>query len=109
MMGWAPPAEVEGFTRKRTEIFISAFRIGALDAGDTLGVVSAEDELLHDFCDPFDSKAAIGHGIFLFVLLGEALKAFPEQMLDPADSPLPIGRLLGRSKLKGQLSFHIEL
>jgi hypothetical protein len=93
---------LEGFTRKRTEILESAFRIGALDASDTLRVVPAENELLHDFRYPFYSKAAVNPGIFLFVLLGEALEVFLEQKLDRADSPLPIGRLLGRSKLKGQ-------
>ena len=95
--------------KKRTEILESAFRIGALDASDTLRVVPAENELLHDFRYPFYSKAAVNPGIFLFVLLGEALKVLLEEKLDRTDSPLPIGRLLGRSKLKGQLSFHIEL
>ena len=80
-----------------------------MDARDTLRIVTAENEFLHDFRYPLDSKAAIDHGIFLFVLLGEALKVLLEEKLDRTDSPLPIGRLLGRSKLKGQLSFHIEL
>ena len=93
--------EVKRLTAKRTEIFIFAFRIGELNTRNSLGVVSAENEFLHYFCDPLDSKVAIDHGIFLFVLFGEALEVFLEQELHGTDSPLPIGRLLGRGKLEG--------
>lgn len=45
----------------------------------------------------------------MFVLISKAPEVFLEQELDGVDSPRLIHRLFGRSKLKGCLSFHIEL
>ena len=45
----------------------------------------------------------------MFVLISKAPEVFLEQELDGIDSPRLIHRLFGRSKLKGCLSFHIEL
>ena len=82
--------EVEGFTRKRTEILESAFRIATLDASDTLRVVSAEDELLHDLGDALDSESAIDDRELRFILIGEVLKVFFEEKLDCTDSSLSV-------------------
>ena len=75
--------------------------------GNSLGVVTAEDELIHDLHDPFDSKSTIDNRVFVFVLIGEPLKMFLEQKLDGVDPPRLIDHLLRRSELKGQLISHI--
>ena len=92
--------EVKGFTRKRTEILESAFRIGALDSGDALGVVPAEDELLHRLGDALDSETAVDGRVLVFVPIGEALEVFLEQKLDRIDPARLIDPLLDRSELK---------
>ena len=51
-----------------------AFRIGALDAGDTLGVVPAKNELLNHLGDPLDTETAVDDSVLAFVLFSDALK-----------------------------------
>ena len=101
--------EVEGLTRKWTEILEFAIGIGALDAGDALGVVPAENKLLHHLGDPLDSESAIDDGVFAFVLFSDALKTALEQQLNGVDSTRPVHRLCEVGKRKGGLSMHIEV
>jgi hypothetical protein len=51
-----------------------AFGIGALDAGDTLGVVPAKNELLNHLGHSFDTESAVDDSVFAFVLFNDALK-----------------------------------
>ena len=69
-------AEVEGFTRKWAEVFIIAVGIGVLDAGDTLGVVAAKNELLNRLGDPLDTESAVDDSVFAFISFRDALKMF---------------------------------
>jgi len=78
-----------------------------LDAGNSypvghlrLGIVAAADELLHHLRDPLNSKSSVDDGVFVFILVSEALEVFLEQELDSIDSPLLIDRLFDRSKLE---------
>lgn len=80
-----------------------------MDAGDTLGVVPAEDELFYYFRDSLDAKAAVDAGKLRFILASEALKMFLEQKLDGVDPSRLIDYLPDRGKLKGKLSFHIDI
>jgi len=66
--------EVKRLTTERTEVFVLAVRIGALDTGDALGVVAAANELLHHLDDTFDSQSTIDDRVFVFILIGQALK-----------------------------------
>jgi len=70
--GWT---EVEGFARKGAEILELAFRIGALDAGDTPGVISAKNELLNRLGDPLDTESAVDDSELAFVLFRDALNS----------------------------------
>jgi hypothetical protein len=83
-------AEIKRLTGERPEILILAFRVGALDAGDTLGVVPAENELLHRLGDSLESETAIDDRVLVFVLIGEVMKVFFEEKLDDTDSPLSV-------------------
>ena len=69
-------AEVESFAGEGAEILIFAVRIGALNAGNPLGIVSAADELLHHLRDTLDAEAAIDDGVFVLVLISETLEVF---------------------------------
>jgi len=80
-----------------------------LDAGDTLGVVPAENKLLHHLRDSLDAETAVDDGVLVFVLSGDALKMFLEQKLNWIDPAWLIDCLTRRGKLKGCLSLHIEL
>ncbi len=68
--------EIEPLTGGWPEVFILAVRIGALDAGDALGIISASDKLIHDLGDPFDAETSIDESVLVFVLIGDALKIF---------------------------------
>ena len=45
-----------------------------LDAGDTPGVVPAENKFLNHLGDPLDTESAVDDSIFAFVLFRDALK-----------------------------------
>ena len=57
-----------------------------LDAGDTLGVVPAKNELLHHLGDAPDAETPVDDRVLGFVLIGEALKMLFEQTLEDVDS-----------------------
>ena len=94
-------AEVEGLTGKRAEVLELALRISALDAGDTLGVVPAKNELLNHLGDPLDTESAVDSGVFAFVLLGEALKMLFKQNLEVIDAAWPVHPSGDRRDRKG--------
>jgi hypothetical protein len=102
-------AEIEPLTGEWPEVFELAVGIGALDTGDTLGIVAAEDELFYYFRDSLDAEAAVDAGKLRFILASEALKMFLEQKLDGVDPSRLIDYLPDRGKLKGELSFHIDI
>ncbi|MBA7674220.1 hypothetical protein ES703_82427 [subsurface metagenome] len=71
-------AEVEPLAGKKTKILVFTVRIGALNAGNPLGIVSAEDELLRNFRDTLNSEPTVEDSVFVFVLIGEPLEVFIE-------------------------------
>ena len=52
-------------------MLVLAVWIGALDAGDALGVVPAKNELLHHLGDALDAKTPVDDRVLSFVLIGE--------------------------------------
>ena len=80
-----------------------------MDAGDTLGVVSAENELFHNLCNALDAVSTVDEGVFAFVLLSDALKMALAQQLDGVDFSRPVHRLCEVGKRKVGLSMHIEV
>ena len=96
--GWT---EVEGFARKGTEVLELAFRIGALDAGDTPGVITAKNELLNHLGDPLDTESAVDDSELAFILFHDALKMLFKQNLEVIDSTRPVHPLGDRCDWKG--------
>ena len=80
-----------------------------MDAGDTPGVVPAKHKLLNDLGDSLDTESAVDAGKLRFILASEALKMLLEQKLDGVDPSRLIDYLPDRGKLKGKLSFHIDI
>ena len=78
-----------------------AVRVRALDAGDALGVVAAENELLHHLDDTLDSESAIDDRVFVFILISQALKMLLEQKLKGTDSARLVCPLRDRGERKG--------
>ena len=72
-----------------------------MDAGDTLGVVPAENELLHHLDDPLDTESTVDEGVFAFVLFSDVLKMLFKQNLKDIDSTRPVHCLRDRGELKG--------
>jgi len=91
----------QSFTRKRTEIFVFTVGIGALDAGDTPGVVPAKNELLNHLGDPLDTESAVDDSVFAFVLFRDALKMLLKQNLKSIDSTRPVHPFGDRGDRKG--------
>ena len=54
-------AEIERLAGERPEVFILTVRIRALDPGDALRMVAAENELLHHLGDPLDAEVPVDH------------------------------------------------
>ena len=77
-----------------------------LDAADTLGVVAAENELLHHLGDALDAESAVDDSVFASVLPRHALKVALEQKLQGIDSTWTVYRLGGLGKREGCLSLH---
>ena len=61
-----------------------------MNAGDPLGIVTAENKLLHNLGNALDSETAVDDRVLVFVLIGEVLEMFFEEKLDSIDSPLPV-------------------
>ena len=57
--------------------------------------------LLHYLCDALDAEMAVNGGVFVFVVIGDALKIFLEQELDGVDSSWPVHCLRDRCELQG--------
>ena len=93
-------AEIEGFAAERPEVFVLAVRIGTLDTGEALGVVTAENELLHHLGDALDAKTPVDDRVLGFVLIREALKMLFEQTLEDVDSARLVHPLRDRGELK---------
>ena len=80
-------AEVESFTRKRSEILEAAFRIGTLDSCDTLGVVAAAFESVHHPGDTVQTELAVVMGIEGIVGIGESSEMVVEDVLERIGCP----------------------
>ena len=93
--------EIESFTRKRTEVFILAVGIGALDASDASGVVTAKNELLNHLGDPLDTESAVDDSELALVLFRDALKMLLKQNLKSIDSTRPVHPFGDRGDRKG--------
>ena len=94
-------AEVKRPAGKRPEVFRRAVRIRALDASDTLGLVSAENEPLHHLGDALDAEAPVDDRILGFVLIREALEMLLEQKLEGIDPARLVHSRRDRGELKG--------
>ena len=57
-------------------MLVSAVRICALDAGDTLAIVPAENELLYHLGDALDAEISIDDGDLRFILIGSSENVF---------------------------------
>jgi hypothetical protein len=94
-------AEIERLTGERPEVFILAVRIRALDARDALGVVAAENELLHHLGDPLDAETPVDDRVLGFVLIGQALEMPLEQKQEGGNPTRLVHSLGDRGELKG--------
>ena len=92
---------MKALAAERAASFLSAFRIGALDAGDTPGVVAANNELLNHLGDPLDTESAVDDSELAFVLFRDALKMLLKQNLEVIDTARPVHPLGDRSDRKG--------
>ena len=72
-----------------------------MDTGDALGVVPAENELLHHLGDPLDTESAVDDSVFAFVLFSDALKMLFKQNLKDIDPTRPVHPLRDRCDRKG--------
>jgi hypothetical protein len=66
--------EVERLAGERPEVFILAVGIGAPDTGGALGIVAAENELLHHLGDALEAKTPVDDRMLGLVLIREVLK-----------------------------------
>jgi len=66
-----------------------------------LGVVTAENELLHHLGDALDAETPVDDRVLFFVLIGEALKMLLEQKLEDVDSARLVHPLRERGELEG--------
>jgi hypothetical protein len=71
-----------------------------LDAGDTLGIVPAKDELLNHLGDPLDTESAVVDSVFAFVVFCDALRMLFKQNLDVIDTARPVHPLGDRCDRK---------
>ena len=72
-----------------------------MDAGDTLGVVSAKNELLNYLGDSLDTESVVDDSVFAFVLFSDALKMFFKQNLEVIDAARAVHPLGDRGDRKG--------
>ena len=72
-----------------------------MDAGDALGVVPAENKLLHHLGDPLDTESAVDDSVFAFVLFSDALKILFKQDLEFIDAVRPVHSSGDRGDRKG--------
>jgi hypothetical protein len=64
-------AQVEAFTGKRTEIVMSAFRIGTSDSSNALEIIPTCCESFTELFDPLQAKLPVGCCEVLVILLAE--------------------------------------
>ena len=84
-------AEVKALAAERSEELVSAFRIGALYAGDALGVIAAGDKAFGHLSDPLQAESSVCRGVLLLVVFGEFLEVLFEDSLKDVRSALGIG------------------
>jgi hypothetical protein len=66
--------EVEAFAGKRTEVIVSAIRIGTTNASYPLKIVATDCESLAESLNPLQAKFPVGFGVPLVVDLTEIHK-----------------------------------
>jgi len=101
--------EVEGLAAEGTEVFRSTAGIGALNAGYTLGVVPAQDELVYYLADALDAESTVNAGVLAFVLFGDTLKMALEQKLKGVDPARTVHCRAEGGKRKRCLNVHSEI
>ncbi len=91
-------AKMKTLATEGPEELVSTFRIGALYAGDSLGIVAAGDEVLDHLCDPFQAEASVYEGILFLIAVGKVLEVLFEDGLKDIRSALSICR--GRIRIE---------
>ncbi|GAG78370.1 unnamed protein product, partial [marine sediment metagenome] len=64
-------AQVKTLATERAKEFGFTFRIGALDPGNSLAVITTADEVIDDFGNPFYPETSVGFSILFIVVFGE--------------------------------------
>ena len=102
-------AEMEAFATEGTKELLSTFRIGALYAGDSLGIIAAGDKVLDHLCDPLQAEPSIYGRILFLIAVGKVLEVLFEDGLKDIRSALSICR--GRIRIEGkrELCLHMEI
>ncbi len=101
---------METLAAKGWEELVSTFRIGALNAGDSLRVIATAEEVLDHLRDALQTEASICRSILLLVVLCEMLEVLLENGLKHVRSPLTVRVGLGsiRAETKRKLCFHVD-
>jgi len=107
----AEGTEVKALAAEGTEQLLSAFRVGALYAGDSLGVVAAVEKALGHLCDALQAKPAVLGGVLPIVVFGELLEVLFEDSLKGVRSALGVGadRMRRDPESERQLRLHTSL
>jgi len=103
-------AEMKAFAAEGTEQLLSAFRVSALYAGDSPGVITAGDETLSHLCDPLQSEPPVCVGVLLLIVFGKLSEVLFEDSLKDVRSALSIGGGWIRGlQSERQLWVHIDI
>ena len=103
---------MEAFAAEGTKELLSTFRIGALNAGDSLRVIATAEEVLDHLRNALQTEASVGRSILLLVVVCEMLEVLFENGLKHVRSPLTVRVGLGvgliRAETKRKLCLHVE-
>ena len=70
---------MEAFAAERAEELLCTVRVGALYAGNHLGIVAARDEVFNHLRDTIQAETSEGRGIVLLIGVGELLEILLEK------------------------------
>lgn len=103
-----PGTEIESFAAKRAKVIVVAFRVGALDSGDSLEVVAAGTESFPYFLNALESETTILLGIPFLVPITEIFEVFLEDGVKLISSAGYVFRFGGRCRRDGY-GCHIDI
>lgn len=79
---------MKAFATEGAEEFLSTFRVGALDAGDSLSVIPTRHEVFDYFRDPLQAEAAVCESIHFLIAFGKIWEVLFEDGLKDIRSAL---------------------